>query len=209
MSGLGNRVAARLRGQKAQAAETAGKHAVTPDVRAAAKVTNPDAIYAAALTGLASELAAGRLDTDLAAAAARSLARGYREKHLANSADVADRSRTAVQAESAAYRIREELVGSGQNGAEDSLLSSLDAAVCELRHLLTAVRRQGERANRHNNGRLIQDQRLPGGWERSVAESTARIQAIMNRMNELAQAHAKAVRIFEAARDQPPSASMT
>jgi hypothetical protein len=42
---------------------------------------------------------------------------------------------------------------------------------------------------------------LPGGWERSVIESTAKTQAIMSRMNQLAQAHEKAVSDFEAVRD--------
>ena len=200
MSSLGNRLASRLRGKKALEAEITGRDAGTPDTSAAGTVRSPDAIYAAALTLLGNEHASGRLDGDLAAAGARGLGQVYHERHLAKGEAVAEGSRKALQTESTAYRIREELVGSGKHGAADSLLSSLDAAVSDLRRLLTAVRRQGESANRRNNGRPIQDQSLPGGWERSVVESIVKIQEIMSRMNQLAQAHEKAVSDFERAR---------
>jgi hypothetical protein len=199
MSGLGNRMTARLRGQKTSDAEIISNDAGMPDTAAADAGQNPDAIYAAALNLLSNEQTSGRLDKDLAAAAARSLGQVYGEKHVPMSEATAERSRKALQTESAAYRIREKLLGSSKS-TEDSLLSSLEAAVSDLRQLLTAVRRQGESANRHNNGRPIQDQSLPGGWERSVIESIAKIQAIMSGMSQLAQAHEKAVSDFEALR---------
>jgi hypothetical protein len=199
MSGLGNRVAARLRGeQKAPDAEITSKDGGTPGVSAEDAARNPNTIYAAALTLLGDEQASGQLDGDLASAAAKSLGQTYRKKHLSGNEGIAERSRKALQTESATYRIREELVGSGGHGAEDSLLSSLDAAISDLRRQLIAVRRQGESANRRNNGRPLQDQRLPSNWERPVVESTVKIQAIMSRMNQLAQAHEKAVSDFEA-----------
>jgi hypothetical protein len=160
----------------------------------------PDAVYAAALTVLANEQAAGRLDKDLADAAAKSLGHAYRERHPINSGGADVERNTAVRAESAAYRIREELVGSRQHGAKDNLSSDLDVAVSDLLQRLRALRRRSNIANRRNGGQPIQDQRLPSGWERAVIDSAVRIQAIVNRMGELAQAHAKAVSEYEATR---------
>lgn len=201
MSGLGNRFAARRRGsQKTPDAEIAGKDGETSDIPVGDAGRNPNSIYATAIALLANEQASGRLDGDLAAAAARSLGHTYREKHLTDSGAIAERSRKAIQTESAAYRIREELVGSDTRGAQGSLLSSLDTSISELRRHLIAMRRDGESANRRNNGRPIQDQSLPSGWERSVVESTVKIEAIITRMNQLAQAHEKAVSDFEALR---------
>ncbi len=201
MSGWVKRVVAPKRGRAAQTSELTGRDDEVQNNQVAQAARTPDAAYGAALTLLANEQVAGRLDKDLADAAAKSLGHVYLEKHPINSggADV-ERSRTAVRAESAAYRIREELVGSGQHGAKDNLLSDLDAAVSDLLQRLKTVRQHSDIANRRNSGQPIQDQRLPSGWERAVIDSAARIQAITNRMGELAQAHAKAVSEYEATR---------
>lgn len=201
MSGWVNRIVASKRERGAQNSEPTGRDAGARNNQAAQGAQAPDAAYAAALTLLGNEHAAGRLDKDLAVAAAQSLGHVYREKHLVNSGGAdGERSRKAVQAESAAYRIREELVGSGQHGTKNNLLSDLDAAVSDLLQRLTAVRQHSDIANRRNSGRPIQDKRLPSDWERAVIDSAARIQALTNRMGELAQAHAKAVSDYEATR---------
>lgn len=105
------------RGRGAQNSEPTGKDAGARNNQATHTAQAPDTAYAVALTLLGNEHAAGWLDKDLAVAAAQSLGHVYREKHLVNSGGAdGERSRKAVQAESAACRIREELVGSGQHG---------------------------------------------------------------------------------------------
>jgi hypothetical protein len=202
MSGWVKRVVAPKRERTSQNSTPTGKDAEVKSSQDAQAVPTPDAPYAAALTVLANEQAAGQLDKDLADAAAKSLGQAYRERHPVNSSGAdEERIRTAVRAESAAYRIREELVGSGQHGAKDNDLSSnLNAAVSDLLQCLTAVRKHSDSANKRNSGQPILDQRLPSGWERAVIDSVARIQAISSRIGELAQAHAKAVKDHEATR---------
>lgn len=201
MNGWVNRIVASKRERGAQNSELTAKDAGVQNNQAADSARTPDAAYAAALTMLANEQASGRLDKDLAVAAAKSLGDVYREKHLGNSSAAdGERSRKAVQAESTAYRIREELVGSGQNAAKNNLLSDLDQAVSDLLQHLTTVRKHSDIANRRNSGQPIQDQRLPSGWERAVIDSAAKIQAITSRMSGLAKAHAKAVSDYEATR---------
>lgn len=201
MSGWVKRVVAPKRERAPQNSKPTGTDAEVQNNQVAQAALAPEAPYAAALTVLANEQAAGRLDKDLADAAAKSLGQAYREKHLSNSGGAdEERIRTAVRAESAAYRIREELVGSGEHDAKDNLSSDLDAAVSDLLQRLTAVRKHSDIANRRNSGQPIQDQRLPSGWERAVIDSVARIQAISSRIGELAQAHAKAVSDYEATR---------
>lgn len=162
---------------------------------------NPDAMYVAALTTLRNESAAGQLDKDLAAAAARRLGHVYAEKHLIPGRNpVQERNREAEQAASTARQIREELVGSGQNLASGKLLSELDAAITGLHQQLLEVRRLSDMANRQNSGRPALDQGLPSGWEQSVVTLTAGIQAITGRIGKLAQMHAKASNDYRTAR---------
>lgn len=159
----------------------------------------PPEAYKAALSLLGSERDAGRLDEDIALAAAQSLGRQYREKHPVNGDEAgAARDRQARQAELAAYRIREELLGDA--------LPRLDAAMSDLYKRLADVREQHDIANRRNNDRPALDYSLPGGWERAVADSAARLRLVTSRVDRLAQAHAKAARGYETARaSSPPS----
>jgi hypothetical protein len=170
--------------------------------QAARPAGNPDAVYVAALTTLHNESAAGQLDKDLAAAAARRLGHVYAEKHLGSRHNPArGHNGEAERAASAARQIREELVGSGQNPAKDRLLSELDAAVAGLHQQLLEVRRLSDIASRQNSGRPSPDQDLPGGWEQSVLNLTTRIQAITGRISKLAQMHAKASDDYRIARE--------
>jgi hypothetical protein len=202
MSGLGNRIAARVRGQQAKDSPAAGAAAAGADKNAGTggtpSASAPNAVYGAALSMLGSEHAAGRLDEDLAAAAARSLGETYREKYLtSDSKAAAERTKQAFQAETDAYRIREKLLGSNAAGPDDNLLSSLQSTVAGLHRLLTAVRRDGESADRRNRKRPIQDQTLPTGWEQSVLEHTAEIRTTISRIDHLVQNHEKAARNFQ------------
>ena len=201
MNGWVKRVVAPKREPAAQNSEPMGTDAHAQSSQVSQAAQTPGAPYAAGLAVVANEQAAGRLDKDLADAAAKSLGQAYRKRQLTGS-DVADEERikTAFRAASAAYRIRKELVGPGEPGATDSLLSDLDTTVSGLLQLLLAVRKHSDTANRRNSGEPIQDQRLPSGWEGAVIDSVVRIQLLSSRIDELTQAHAKAVSDFEATR---------
>lgn len=194
MSGGIKRVVHAMRGRDSQNSQARNNTLALPKQAAEA----PDAVYAAALTVLGNEVSAGQLDRDLASAAARRLGHQYREKYLINAHGAAqEQNAEAERLAVRAYRIREELGGSGPLLPTGKLLSDLDAAANDLRKRLLEVGRLNDLAGNRVGGTPKQDQRLPGGWEQSVIDSAARLQVIADHVGKLTQMHADAFNDYE------------
>lgn len=200
MRGLGNRIGGRARAQEADSKLAVGPTPPAKDKKSGAPTAaeaGRDAAYASALNMLQREHAAGRLDEDLVAAGARSLGDTYRKKHLnANPNSSARRIQAAFQGENEAYQARRRLLGSGSKDPHDSALSAFHATVASMDRMLSTVRREGETADRRNNGQPIEDHSLPIGWEQPTLEHIAKIRAIVDRMELLVRTHEKAAKDF-------------
>jgi hypothetical protein len=167
---------------------------VTPEAQAA---------YAAALTTLGDKHAAGELDKDLAAAAARRLGRAYHERYVAPPA-AADKQTPKIregqtakikQALDAASRVQARLLGKRSTSAE-GLRTEVDISAQELQRCLQTLVHALEQSA---GAQGASGQVLLTGWEKAVIESAGRLQAAARNAGNLAREHERIAADYKAA----------